>query len=93
MGSFIARQPNGKLCRFSSIVDTITHYNMSDEEYIELCAEMAREEAKCNLQNPRFIHSFQEVIDSFQPANNTEEEFLQLIQEMSDKGKTQMKEN
>ena len=93
MGSFIARQPNGKLCRFSSIADTITHYNMSDEDYIELCAEMAREEARSNLKDPRFIHSFQEVIDSFQPANNTEEEFLQLIQEMSDKGKTQMKEN
>lgn len=34
MGAFIARQPNGLLCRFSTIVDTITHYNMSEEDYI-----------------------------------------------------------
>lgn len=46
MGSFIARQPNGLLCRFSSVVDTITDYNLTDEEYIEMCAEKAREEAK-----------------------------------------------
>lgn len=39
MGSFIARQPNGLLCRFSSVVDTITDYNLTDEEYIEMCAE------------------------------------------------------
>ncbi len=46
MGAFVTRQPNGLLCRFSSIVDCHTHYNMTDEEYIEMCAEKAREEAK-----------------------------------------------
>lgn len=44
MGAYIARQPNGLLCRFSSSVDAVTHYNYSEEEYIELCAERAREE-------------------------------------------------
>lgn len=46
MGAFVTRQPNGLLCRFSSIVDCPTHYNMTDEEYIEMCAERAREEAR-----------------------------------------------
>ena len=36
MGAYIARQPNGLLCRFSSVVDAVTHYNYSEEEYIEL---------------------------------------------------------
>ena len=46
MGAFIARQPNGLLCRFSSVVDCITDYNMTEDEYIEMCAEKAREEAR-----------------------------------------------
>ena len=33
MGSFIARQPNGLLCRFSSIVECVTHFNFTDEDY------------------------------------------------------------
>ena len=46
MGAFIAKQPNGLYCRYSSIVDNITHYNMTEEDYIELCVERAKEEAK-----------------------------------------------
>ena len=49
MGAFIARQPNGLLCRWSSVVDNITHYNMTEEEYIEYRAEKAREEARWEL--------------------------------------------
>jgi len=41
MGRYIARQPNGLLCRFSTVVDCVTVYNMTEEDYIELCAEEA----------------------------------------------------
>ena len=51
MGAFIARQPNGLLCRFSTIVDCITHYNMTEEEYIEMEAEKSREEARDVINN------------------------------------------
>ena len=42
MGAFIAKQPNGLYCRYGEIVDNITHYNMTEEDYIafpdpELC--------------------------------------------------------
>lgn len=50
MGSFICRQPNGLLCRFSTVVDCVTDYNMTDEEYIEMCAEMAREDARVTIK-------------------------------------------
>lgn len=50
MGAFIARQPNGLLCRFSTVVDTITHGDLTDEEYIEMCAEEAREKQKKHLK-------------------------------------------
>ena len=64
MGAFIARQPNGLLCRWSSVVDNITHYNMTEEEYIEYRAEKAREDARWELENnPRFIHSFSEILE------------------------------
>lgn len=62
MGAFIARQPNGLLCRWSSIVDNITHYNMTEEGYIEYCAELAREGARDNLQNKRFVKPFSEIL-------------------------------
>lgn len=63
MGAFIARQPNGLLCRWSSVVDNITHYNMSDEDYIEYCAECARKEARLDLQNPFFVRPFSEILE------------------------------
>ena len=37
MPSFIAQQPNGFFCRFSTIVDTVTNINMTREDYINLC--------------------------------------------------------
>lgn len=43
MGSFIAKQPNGLYCRYSGIVDNITHHNMTEEDYIELCIERAKD--------------------------------------------------
>lgn len=64
MGAFIARQPNGLLCRWSSVVDNITHYNMTKEEYIELRAEKARQDARFELEhNPRFIRPFSEILE------------------------------
>lgn len=82
MASFIARQPNGKLCRFSTMVDTVTHINMTEEDYIELCAERGREEARDVLKN--YIQPFNMVKDRFVPNNNTVEEFNELLKEMGD---------
>lgn len=41
--SYIARQPNGLLCMFSTVVDAVTHINMSEDDYIEMCAERAKD--------------------------------------------------
>ena len=35
MGKQIIKQPNGKYCIYSSIVDNVTHYDMTVEEIIE----------------------------------------------------------
>lgn len=81
MAGFISRQPNGLLCRFSSVVDTITHYNMTEEEYIEMCAERAREEAREVLQ--MHLKPFSWVEDYFVPDNMSTEEFNKILEEMS----------
>lgn len=80
MGSFIARQPNGLLCRFSSVVYTITDYNMTDEEYIEMCVEKAREEAKEVLKNG--LCPFNWVKEQFAPNCMSNKEFKQIIKQM-----------
>ena len=85
MGAFIARQPNGLLFRFSTVVDCITHYNMTEEEYIELCAERAREEARRNLKSERFIRPYQEVLDAVQFDNITKKGWEELKKTMETK--------
>lgn len=80
MGAFIARQPNGLLCRFSSVVDCITDYNMTEEEYIEMCAEKARKEARDVLE--RYMQPFELVDKRFYPNNMTVEEHRHIMEEM-----------
>lgn len=64
MGVFIAKQPNGLYCRYSGIVDNITHHNMTEEEYIELCADRARQEAWEVLKDAK---PFSEVLKRLYP--------------------------
>lgn len=85
MGAFIVRQPNGLLCRFSTVVDTVTHYNMTEEDYIEMCAEKAREEARDVINN--YLKPFESVKDYFVPTNMTEQKFEEILNEMGSKSK------
>lgn len=80
MGAFIARQPNGLLCRFSSVVDCITDYNMTEEEYIEMCAEKARKEARDVLDH--YMQPFELVDKRFYPNNMTVKEHKRIMEEM-----------
>lgn len=84
MGRFVARQPNGKLCIFSTIVDTVTYYDLTEEDYIELKAEEARERAREDLASPRFVKPFSDVKSYFAPNCMTQEEFDALCKEMGD---------
>lgn len=57
MGSFIAQQPNGLYCRFSTIVDTVTHYNMTkDHSLKEECGVFTLQDIIGKL--PRHINDF-----------------------------------
>jgi len=80
--SYIARQPNGLLCRFSTIVDAVTHINMSEDDYIEMCAERAREKAKRDLEDKRFVKSFDCVLEDTRFDNMTYDEWQSYLKEM-----------
>lgn len=82
MGSYIARQPNGRLCRFSTVVDAVTHINLTEEDYIELCAERAREEARRDLKDKRFVKPFDRVLEDMRFYNMTYDEWLGYLKEM-----------
>lgn len=93
MGAFIARQPNGLLCRFSTVVDCVTHYNMTEEDYIELRAEQAREWARYELKHcVKLFELVKEMtllpyVDEYGdivPTNITEEEWNKIRKEMGD---------
>lgn len=86
MGAFIAKQPNGLYCRFSTVVDCPTDWNMTEEDYIELCAEKAREEARFTLNH--YTRPFEWVEEYFKPMNMTEEEFENCLREMEEPRQT-----
>ena len=88
MGAFVAQQPNGLYCRFSSVVDTVTHWNMTFDEYVEQVQmkrsgrshEAAVAEAHDTINN--YLQPFQEIINRFRPINDTVEEFNEILREM-----------
>lgn len=61
MAGMIAKQPNGLYCRYSSVVDTITHYNFTREEYLNNITGTVpnRIEGIDVLEN--YLHPFEEI--------------------------------
>lgn len=79
---FISQQPNGRYCQFSTVVDTVTHWDMTAEEYIEMCAEKARINARFELKH-RLV-PFSEVKRCFIPTNDSVEDFNDMLFEVGD---------
>lgn len=84
MGRMIVKQPNGKYCVFSSVVDCPTHYNLTEEEYIELIAQEAREQAKFDLQHR--TRAFDNIFEYYRPYNMTVDDFVQALKDMGYEG-------
>lgn len=82
MGAFIAKQPNGLYCRFSTVEACPTNWNMTEEDYIELRVKEAREEAKYTLENR--LQPFDMVKEHFWPVNMTAAEFKNFLKETSE---------
>ena len=86
MPAYIAKQPNGLYCRFSTVIDTVTDWNLTEQQYIDLHVKRAMENAKeeANYILTHRVHDFSEVISDFRPYNDSVEEFNQLLIEMGE---------
>lgn len=86
MPSFIAKQPNGLYCRFSEVVDTVTQWNMTEEDYVKMRIKRAIKDARRDALDTikHWTHPFDEVKRKFAPVNDTIEEFNELLKEMGD---------
>lgn len=80
--AFVAKQPNGLYCTFSAVLDCPTHWNMTAEDYIELCKQQAEEEARFVLEYA--LKPFEKVKNDFLPQNMTRKEFEAFLQEVGD---------
>lgn len=83
MAGFISLQPNGLYCRFSTIVDTVTHSDMTEKDYVNVIMkrgynkEYAKKEAREVIEN--YLQPFNEVLKHFRPINATVEEFTKWV--------------
>lgn len=84
MGGFIAKQPNGKYCRFSTVVDCFTHINMTFEDYVHVIMERGYQEWKAREEAEEifnyYLFPFQEAVDRFVPNNMTTKEFNECLE-------------
>lgn len=82
--SFVVRQPNGRLCRFSTIVDCITDYDMTEDDYINLCIERAKENARREAEDVINNHlmPYEKIDECFYPYNMTLEKHNEIKLDM-----------
>jgi hypothetical protein len=85
MGRQIIKQPNGKYCIFSSIVDNITHYDMSVDDIIEEWVNEAKEDIKKRVKDTvskleageqpyfQFTKSYEEMLSTIKEIHGKEE--------------------
>ena len=62
MGAFWAKQPNGKYCRFSSVVDGITHYDCEKEDILQWRIDEAKRIFEADWAKGDYIKPFEKVI-------------------------------
>jgi len=77
MGAFISKQPNGLYCRFSTVCDCPTDWNMTRKDYIEMCKDKAEKEAIDILDN--HLYPFEMVIERFSTNNMSQSEFDEFL--------------
>ena len=79
MAGFVSKQPNGLYCRFSTVTDCPTAWNMTREDYINMKMQEAKEDAEDVLDN--YLKPFDMVVDMYYPNNMTKKEFNEFLEE------------
>lgn len=76
MSTFISTQPNGLFCSFSIDANCPVAWNMTREEYIQMCINEAKKEAGDKLDNCYCSHA--ELTEHFKTNNMTRGGFIQI---------------
>jgi len=85
MAGFVVKQPNGRYCRFSTVVDCPTHINMTYIDYIKNVGPQYNgsvEESIDVLEN--HLQPFEMIKEKFVPNNMSENKFAELLAKMED---------
>jgi hypothetical protein len=89
MAGFIVQQPNGRYCRFSTVVDCPTHINMTKEDYVNYLMdahkwERAEAEQEANIVLTYYVRPFRWLDEYFREENMTKEKFEEYKKKMHD---------
>ncbi|MFK3936605.1 hypothetical protein ACI2JA_03695 [Alkalihalobacillus sp. NPDC078783] len=84
MAGMICKQPNGLYCRYSSIIECISDYNMTKEDYLSNVtgSVISREDAEDTLNN--HLKPYEDAIRRTTDLNMSEDEFNKIQKEMSE---------
>jgi hypothetical protein len=84
MTGFISMQPNGLYCRFSHVIDSFTHMNMTREEYINNATGNVskKEEAIDILEN--HLVPFERALELVEKDFKNTDPFKRILELMHD---------
>ena len=80
MAGFVSKQPNGLYCRFSTVMDCPTSWNMTREDYINMKMQEAKEDAEDVLDN--YLKPFDMVVDMYYPNNMTKRNLMSFLKRL-----------
>ena len=73
MGAIFYKQPNGRYCRYSTVVDCVTDYNMSENDILDLFMEKAHDDAMQFIRNKDNFKPFKELTEKYEDLGPDEE--------------------
>lgn len=86
MAQYVAKQPNGRYCIFSTVSSCPTAWNLTADDYINLCVETAKEKARGDLVvADAHDDKFHQYCLDYEPDCMPEVTFHQFLEEVSKK--------
>lgn len=87
MATIFYKQPNGRYCRYSTIVEDVTDYNMNDTDIIKWFVNKAIDEAKEFLdKKDKNMHEFGELELRLQSNKNPDKTLISKMKMSEDVG-------
>ena len=92
MGAIFYKQPNGRYCRYSTVVDCVTDYNMSKYDIIKLFVEDAIDHAEKFINDEKNFNKFEELTEKYEDLGPDEEPLGEMTVEEFESIRKRMEE-